>query len=212
MKMVELLKSLDEFLQELDIKKKIFIYATPFIVGLLILVFFILPIQNNEIEELKIEKEKLQNRLKKDRVSKIKAKIQSTQKQIFQLKESIEEDKDSLNYFYARLSNLDIIKFDEEKWLLVLNDILKKSALLNISIDVIKNSDPKIKDLTNQIVAKKYVEIVGSGDYKSILKYIDFIENSRYLAEIKNIKVYKSSSLDKKVEFKINFTIYGVNI
>ncbi len=212
MKMVELLKSLDEFLQELDIKKKIFIYATPFIVGLLILVFFILPIQNSEIEELKIEKEKLQNRLKKDRVSKIKAKIQSTQKQIFQLKESIEEDKDSLNYFYARLSNLDIIKFDEEKWLLVLNDILKKSALLNISIDVIKNSDPKIKDLTNQIVAKKYVEIVGSGDYKSILKYIDFIENSRYLAEIKNIKVYKSSSLDKKVEFKINFTIYGVNI
>ena len=212
MRKIVILSKIEQVLKDLNKKQKIFVYATPFFIALAILFFVILPIQDDQIQELQTKQTQIQTNINKRSLSKIKKKIKQTQQEILELKEIVQENRDSLNYFYARLNNLDIATLDEKKWMSILDSILNKSLALNISIDSIQNSDSKTKTLKSKLVPKKYVEIVGKGSYANILKYINFIENNQYLKEIKNIKIDKVASQNKEVEFKLNFTIYGIDL
>lgn len=201
----------EDFLKKAEKPQKILIYLMPaMIVGGLIFMI-ISPMQVEELEMLESENAKLQSNIKRKAPRTVKRNIQLENKKLLALKEKMEEDRDSLHYLYAKLTNMEVLEFNEHQWTATLDEILKKSLTLDITIKHIKNSDSEQKNIVENIIPKKYVEIIGSGKYSDTLKYLHFIENQQFLVDIKNIKMNRHEE-SQDIDFHINFTIYGVNI
>ncbi len=211
--MKSMLSEFESYLQKVKISQKIFIYLMPIMIVGAVIFMFITPWQDEELEILSSQQDQLHRDINRKQPRSIKRKIKKAQEQLLVLKEDVEKNRDSLNYLYAKLSNLEISDFDEKRWALTLDDILKKSLTLHISIDYIKNSDSKSDIHQSEIVPKKYIEISGKGSYNSTLEYLHFIENTQFIVDVKNIQMEK---IDEEgsgmIQFSINFTIYGVNI
>lgn len=210
--MKKVLTEFESYLQKVKLSQKIFIYMMPIMIVGAIVFMFITPLQDEELEVITSQQDQLHRDIKRKQPRTIKRKIQKAEKELLVLREDVETNKDSLNYLYAKLSNLEISDFDEKKWALTLDDILQKSLSLDIAIDYIKNSDSKMDLAKSEIVPKKYIEIAGKGSYNSTLKYLHFIENTNFIVDIKNIQMEKSEADKEMIHFSINFTIYGVNI
>lgn len=206
-----LFEKFEDYLKKVQRTQKIMIYLMPIIlIGGLLFMYFI-PLQEEELEILESEQSKLHANIKRKQPRVIKKKIKKAEATLLELKEQFEEDRDSLNYLYAKLTNMEVLEFNEQQWTITLDAILKKSLNLNIKIKHIKNSDSQLEQKYQNIVPKKYVEIIGSGTYSDILKYLHFIENRQFLVDVKNIKMQRQES-SKNIDFHFNFTIYGVNI
>ena len=206
-------REFESYLQKVKLSQKIFIYLMPIMIGAAVIFMFVTPVQDENLEIITSQQNQLHRDIERKQPRTIKRKIQKAQKSLLTLKEDVEKNRDSLNYLYAKLSNLEISSFDEKRWARTLDDILKKSLTLDISIDYIKNSDSKTDMHPSEIVPKKHIEISGKGSYRSTLAYLRFIENTQFIVDVKNIHMEK---LDKEnagmIQFSINFTIYGVNI
>ena len=210
--MKKVLTEFESYLQKVKLSQKIFIYLMPIMIVGAVIFMFITPMQDEELEIITSQQEQLHRDIKRKQPRSIKKKIKKAEEALHVLKEDVEKNKDSLNYLYAKLSNLEISDFDEKKWALTLDDILQKSLTLDIAIDYIKNSDSKTGVTQGEIIPKKYIEITGQGTYNSTLEYLNFIENTQFIVDIKNIQMEKIESDNEMIQFSINFTIYGVNI
>ena len=210
--MKKVLTEFESYLQKAKLSQKIFIYLMPIMIVGAVIFMFITPFQDEELEVITSQQEQLHRDIKRKQPRAIKRKTQKAKKELLAIKEDVETNKDSLNYLYAKLSNLEISDFNEKKWALTLDDILQKSLSLDITIDYIKNSDSKMDLAKSEIVPKKYIEISGKGSYNSTLKYLHFIENTQFIVDIKNIQMQKLEAEEEMIQFSINFTIYGVNI
>ncbi len=211
--MKSMLSEFESYLQKVKLSQKIFIYLMPLMLVGALIFMFIMPQQDEDLEVITSQQEQLHRDIKRKQPRSIKRKIKKAEQKLLALREDVEENRDSLNYLYAKLSNLEISDFDEKKWALTLDDILKKSLSLDISIDYIKNSDSKTDIHKSEIVPKKYIEISGRGSYNSTLAYLHFIENTQFIVDIKNIQMEKiNEEGSDMIQFSINFTIYGVNI
>jgi len=210
--MKKILIEFENYMQKAKFSQKVFIYFMPIMIVGAIVFIFITPLQEEELEIITSQQDQLHRDIKRKQPRAIKKKIQKAEKTLYALKEDVETNRDSLNYLYAKLSNLEISDFDEKKWALTLDDILQKSLSLDISIDYIKNRDSETSSTQIDIVPKKYIEITGKGSYNSTLEYLHFIENTQFIVDIKNIKMEKLESDNEMIQFSINFTIYGVNI
>ncbi len=210
--MKKLIQDFENYLQKAKLSQKVFIYLMPIMIVGAVVFMFISPSYDETLETLTAQQEQLHRDIKRKLPRTIKRKIAKNEKKLLSLKEEVDENKDTLNYLYAKLSNLELSDFDEKKWALTLDEILQKSLTLHIDIDYIKNSDSKREVKAGEIIPKKYVEIHGKGSYSSTLSYLNFIENTQFIVDIKDIKMQKLQESPNKIEFSINFTIYGVTL
>lgn len=208
---MKLLEEFEAYLKKVQLTQKIMIFLMPIILIGGIVFMYLTPIQEEELEMLEGENTKLHANIKRKQPRVIKKKIKKSEATLLALKEQVEKDRDSLNYLYAKLTNMEVLEFNEQQWTVTLDEILKKSLKLDIKIKHIKNSDSQQKEKDEKIVPKKYVEIIGSGKYSDTLKYLHFIENRQFLVDVKNIKMKKQED-SENIDFHFNFTIYGVNL
>ncbi|OQX74784.1 MAG: hypothetical protein B6D59_01155 [Campylobacteraceae bacterium 4484_4] len=207
-----MLKKFEEYLKKAPKNQKIMIFAMPALVLGAIVWYLVLPMQEERIDILSQEISQLQNNIKRKSPSMLRKKIKKSQKRLMALKSEYEQNRDDLNYLYARLTNLEISEFDAKKWTITLDAILKESLKLGITLQNIKNNDAKEGKKSENIIAKKYVEISGVGNYDKAVRYLAFIEDSGFLIDVKNIRMERAKEDENRVEFAINFTIYGVNL
>jgi len=208
---MRIFEQFEEYLKKVQLTQKILIYTMPLLLVGGIVFMYLTPIQEEELEILESQTSKLQANIKRKSPRTLRKKIKKSKETLLRLKEETEKDRDSLNFLYAKLTNMEILEFNEQQWTVTLDAILKKSLDLNIKIKHIKNSDSEKESKSDKIVPKKYVEIIGSGKYSDTLKYLHFIENRQFLVDVKNIKIEKQEE-GKNIDFHFNFTIYGVNI
>lgn len=206
-----LISNFEAYLKKVQSSQKILIYLMPILLVSGIVFMYLTPMQTEELEMLESESTKLHANIKRKAPRTLKKKIQKEKETLLTLKEQVAEDRDSLHFLYAKLTNLEVLEFNEQQWTATLDAILKKSLTLDIKIKHIKNSDSEQKNGTDNIIPKKYVEIIGSGTYSDTVKYLHFIENRQFLVDIKNINMQRNQDT-QKIDFHINFTIYGVNI
>ncbi len=205
------LEKFDNYLNKIKPAQRYFIYLLPALLSIAIIYLDILPIQEEELDTLTQRQEQLKRDIKRKSPARLRAKIKKAKKELLALKTEVEENRDDLNYLYAKLTNLEISTFDEQKWAITLDKILKESLRRHITIKHIKNIDSEVKNPNDSVLPKKYVEITGRGNFKETLKYLAFIENTQFLIDIKNIKFQKIPD-ENDIDFTINFTIYGVNL
>jgi hypothetical protein len=208
-----MLEVFENYLKKVDKKEKVIIYLIPIMLICSLIYFIVLPIQEERLEFLDTEIDNIHNIIKLKSPKNLKNKIKKTDEKIALFKAKYSEKKDELLYLYSYLTNLESLEFDARKWTKALDEMLKKSIKLGIDITLIKNSDAgKVKKLQKSIVAKKFVQLQGKAYYSQLLKYIAFLEDSNFLIDIKNIYITKSNNKDPKINFVLNFTIYGVQI
>jgi len=205
------IEKFNQYLNKLPVFQRLFIFLLPAFISAAIIYLDILPMQEEELDQLTQQTEQLHRDIRRKSPAILRRKIKKSKKELLALKTKVETSRDDLNFLYAKLSNLEISEFNEEKWALTLDKILKKSLALNLTLKHIKNNDSEIKNPAKDILPKKYVEITGKGSYKDAIKYLGFIENRQFLIDIKNIKFEKEAT-SNSVSFNINFTIYGVNL
>ncbi len=211
--MSKMIKDFESYLKKVKLSQKVIIYMIPWLLVVGAVSMFITPAQDEKLDELSYKQENLKKSIKKMMPKTLKKKIQSGKKELLNLKDKVAKKSDDLNYLFAKFDNLELSEFNEKRWTDTLDNILNKSLVLNLEIDHIKNSDAKTKKPNQSIIPKKYIEIKGKGSYSDIIKYLDFIENRDFIVDVKEIKIAKPSDNEKrKVEFAINFTIYGVEI
>ena len=208
---MKLLVKFENYLKKVQTTQKIMIFFIPILLIAGLVFMYITPMQMEELDMIDSESAKLHSNIERKKPKTIKSKIKKLEPTLLTLKEESEQNRDSLNFLYAKLSNLEILEFNEQQWTFTLDEILKKSLNLNIKIKHIKNSNSKLQKTNEKIVPKKYVEIIGSGKYSDALKYLHFIENRKFLVDVKNIKMQKQSE-SQDIDFQFNFTIYGVNL
>jgi Tfp pilus assembly protein PilO len=205
------IEKFENYLGKIKPAQRYFIYLLPALLTAAIIYLDILPYQEEELDTLTQQNEQLLRDIKRKSPARLRKKIKKGEKELISLKSEVEERKDDLNYLYAKLTNLEISEFNDAKWAITLDKILKESLKRHIEIAHIKNNDSEVKNPNSSILAKKYVEIEGKGNFKDILKYISFIENTQFLIDIKNIRMEKIPD-ENDISFTVNFTIYGVNL
>lgn len=207
-----LFETFENYLKKSPLKQKALIYSMPLMVAACVAFMVVLPMQQEELDTLENQKQLLQTNIKRKSPRVLTKKLESEKAKLLTLKDEVFEKRDSLHYLKAKLTNLEILGFDEQQWTVTLDDILKESLTLDLKIKHIKNSNSEQKNFTSHIVPNKYVEIIGRGAYANIIKYINFIEERDFLVDVTNINIQKEDSLDANIHFHINFVIYGVTI
>ena len=201
----------ENYLTKIKPAQRYGIYLLPALLTAAIVYLDILPVQEEELDQLTQRQDQLQRDIKRKSPTVLRRKIKKSEAKLLALKTETEEKRDDLNFLYAKLTNLEISEFNEAKWAITLDKILKESLKRNITIAHIKNNDSEVKNPNDAVLPKKYVEIKGSGNFKETLKYLSFIENRQFLIDIKNIRMEKAKE-ESDIDFTINFTIYGVNL
>ena len=205
------IEKFENYLSKIKPLQRYAIYLLPALLAGAIIYLDILPIQEEDLDTLTQRHDQLQRDIKRKSPARLRKKIKNTEKNLLALKTDVEEKRDDLNFLYAKLTNLEISEFNEAKWALTLDKILKESLRHHITLKHIKNSDSKAKNPNESVLPRKYVEISGRGSFKETLKYLSFIENTQFLIDVKNLKMEKTDD-EEAIDFMINFTIYGVNL
>ncbi|HHD83992.1 MAG TPA: hypothetical protein ENK93_03865 [Campylobacteraceae bacterium] len=209
--MMKTIEKFENYLTKIKPAQRYFIYLLPALLTAAIIYLDILPMQEEALDTRTQRHDQLQRDIKRKSPVVLRRKIRKAEKKLLALKTDVEEKRDDLTFLYAKLTNLEISEFNEAKWALTLDKILKESLKHRIALSHIKNSDSEVKRPGDAVLPKKYVEITGKGTFKETLKYLSFIENTQFLIDIKNLKMEKIPE-EEKIKFTINFTIYGVNL
>ena len=145
-----LLEKFEKYLKKVQLTQKIMIFLMPITLIGAVVFMLVTPLQEEEVEMLESESAKLHANIKIQKPRNVKKNIQKSQEKLLTLKEDAEENRDALNFLYAKLTNMEVLEFNEQQWTVTLDEILKKSLNLNIKIKQIKNSNSKEKESISQ--------------------------------------------------------------
>lgn len=124
--------------------------------------------------------------------------------------ENMQKEKENINLLISKLYSLDFIFFSDKRWLDTLDSMLNKSLKYNLKIDSIENDNNTTISKESLIRKKKQVFLIGSGEYKNIVKYIHYIESMPILMRFNEVN-FKADN-NRSVDFDIKFDIYGAGL
>ena len=175
---------IEEYLNSLEKKELIYIFLSIPIVVFIIYYNFIYPNLEKEQKKLtSLQKEKQQS------LGKIVQEIRKVKKSkviLAPTRQKLENLKEDFKYINYNYQSLDILKLDDYKIYNIFTKLLNESNILGLTTSFnIKWDLPKIPPFDNHLE----VIIQGSGDYKNIIKYLQFIDHLKSLIIIKNLKI-----------------------
>jgi seryl-tRNA synthetase len=160
--------------------------------------------QNTLIENIS----SVEAKTEKNSINTLKRQLSSKNKELLKVKEELEFQKEDIDFLMSNIYKIKYISFNDLDWANRLNDILKYSVKNNLKISSLKNSD--IADNSVNIIKdKRSIKISGTGSYRNILAYIQYIENFHTLLEFKNIKM---NLIKDTVAFEFEIKLYGIGL
>jgi len=175
---------IEEYLNSLEKKELIYIFLSIPIVVFIIYYNFVYPNLEKEQKKLtSIQKEKYQSLGKI--VQEIR-KVKNSKAVLAPTRQKLENLKEDFRYINYNYQTLDILKLNDYKIYDILTKLLNKSNILclNTSFDI-KWDAPKLPPFDNHLK----IIIQGDGDYRNIIKYLQFIDHLNNLIVIKNLKI-----------------------
>ncbi len=201
------MKFLDNYLKTADKNQKIMLVVIFFVLVGFLLNQFVSPMLEKQVE-LQESIDTMQLNLSKNRTKRLKRELSKKSAELLKIKESLEAEKDEINYIMSNVYKIRYSFFNDMRWANTLDKILKFSVDRNIKIESLKSNGAK--DESKSIFKlKKNIYISGSGRYSNIVALIQFIENFETLIEFKSIEM----KLGKDgVDFNIELNVYGVGL
>jgi len=190
---------LEEFLQDLDTKNRIFLYLSVVVVAITIYYNLNYNYLSDKIDKNKEEIKKLKKESKID-INVYNKKIVTLKKEHKKLTVLRNEKFKDLKYLNVRL-NLSSLKIDDNKFYSILKNILSETGTLGLSPNfaITQNVD-KFKTYT--------IEINGILPYcgeKSLFTFVKFLESQSVVNNIDKLSFDKNSST-----FYIKYNMWGI--
>jgi len=205
-----MLKKLDNYLNSISKKEKVYLYLMTVLVILFSVFYFIKPntekIKNQEIE------------LKNSYISDINQKrnflkfndefeLQIFEKKIDGIENKISEYKKSSSYVSYSLENLDNIIHNLQTWGKFLSDISIQAEELNITI----------LELTNRLISQKEqfgkvleVELKYQSNFIDTVIFINFLEQNGLIVDINYLSIIENQELNL-IQSDIKVTVWGIS-
>jgi len=200
----------EEQLAEMPKQKLYFIYVS--IVILLVYLSWNLFAQslNSEIESKNNSISMLEKQLQRTNVKSIKKAIKKTNQERLVLAEKLNNIKFQEQSIRTKLESIDFIFFNQMGIAKILNDILKRSLIYNIDIDVINYENVNNLYMDN-IFEKERIKISGSASYKDIMKLVQYIDSLKALLHIRALEVYVDEQ-GNDTKFDLDISHYGAEL
>jgi len=201
------MKSFENYLKTADIKQKMMIFISFFIVVGFLLNYFVSPMLERQ-RELQNSVDRLQLDLSRNLAGKLKRQLSRKTNELLKVKDELESQKSDTNYLISSIYGIPYASFSDMRWANTLDDILRFSVQKNLKIKSLKSID--IIDTSKTIIKKKKdINIVGIGRYANILDGLQYIENFDTLLRFNKITI---KLVNKNVEFEFDLSAYGVGL
>lgn len=126
---------------------------------------------------------------------------------ILNRKKSIINTNDKIKFIDSNLNKLSDMLFNQKSWSIFLNSITHKAEVHNVDLSYIDN---KYADNNGSFGHVLEIAVGATGDYKSIIKFMNEIEQNVLVTDIFETQLaLDDNSSDIKAEIKIS--VWGVN-
>ena len=122
-------------------------------------------------------------------------------------KKKIEKTKQKIVFLDKNLNKLSDMLFNQKNWSIFLNSITDRAAVQDVDIQYIAN---KYVDNNGSFGHVLEVGIGCQGDYKSIVKFMNELEQNVLVTDIYNTKMHMDEN-SSKVIADINISVWGIN-
>jgi len=122
-------------------------------------------------------------------------------------KEQIEKIKKRIVFIDSNLNKLSDMLFNQKNWSIFLNSITNKAEMQNVDLSYIRN---KYVDNNGSFGHVLEVGVGCKGDYKSIVKFMNELEQSILVTDIYGTQLYMDEN-SSKVVADINISVWGIN-
>lgn len=204
------MKSFITYMNGLNKKQKIMIYLSVVFVGIMLLNQF-LPAQLEQKEELQNNISTMRLEILKNATKKLKRELSQVKELKLEKEAKIDVIKERVNFLMSNLYKVKFAFFAQEELARSLDFILKESIKEKLELNFIKNTQENVPDQSELVVYKKSMLIDGVGEYKNILRFINFVENLDLLMSVQEIKLTEDSEKNG-VHFSISLYLYGVGL
>jgi len=205
-------EQLEEFEEQLDAMSKqklYFIYVS--LAGLLIYMGWNLfgDSFTSSIEAKETKISSLEKKLQHNNIRSIEKAIKRTKKEKLILTSTLDDLKSQEMFIATKLESVNFIFFNQKSTAKILDDILKKSLTYNIDIQEISHQDMN-KLYKASIYEKENISVTGSGSFKHIINFMQYIDSIKSLLKINTFKIYMD--INSSINFDLNISHYGAEL
>jgi hypothetical protein len=122
-------------------------------------------------------------------------------------KTQIEKQKKKIKFIDTNLNKLSDMLFNQKNWSIFLNSITDKAEVQNVDLNYISN---KYVDNNGSFGHVLEVGVGCSGDYKSIVKFMNELEQNVLVTDIYGTKMRMDQN-SSKIVADINISVWGIN-
>ena len=126
---------------------------------------------------------------------------------IIRKQKQVEKINKKITFIDSNLNKLSDMLFNQQNWSIFLNSITDKAALQNVNLEYISN---KYVDNNGSFGHVLEVGIGCKGDYKSIVKFMNEMEQNVLVTDIYGTKMHMDVNTSKVVA-DINISVWGIN-
>ena len=126
---------------------------------------------------------------------------------IMRKQKQVEKINKKITFIDSNLNKLSDMLFNQQNWSIFLNSITDKAALQNVNLEYISN---KYVDNNGSFGHVLEVGIGCKGDYKSIVKFMNEMEQNVLVTDIYGTKMHMDENTSKVVA-DINISVWGIN-
>lgn len=201
------MKQFEKYLKTVDIKQKMMIFISFFIVVGFLLNQFVTPMLEHQTK-LQDNVDRLQLEISRNLTSKLKKQLSNKTKELLKAKEEFEVQKEEINFVMSNIYHIKYASFNDIRWANTLDDMLRYSVQKNLKVKSLKSIDV-VDDSKNIVKKRKNINITGIGKYANILEFMQYIENFDTLLEFNKVDI---KLVNEGVEFSFELSAYGVRL
>jgi len=198
----------ESYLHKAEKRQKWMIYASVLLVIGLLIHNVSTPLVEEE-ELLHSEIETLNTSIATNKINNVKKEIALKSKVMIQINEEVERQKEKITALMSSLYSIKYAFFNEKEFANALDEILKTSINEGLLIEHIKNKPLKLDETSQLLKHKKRIEIIGEGDYKKIVEFINHIEHLNVLLKVNAITLVSGKV---NIKFTLVIDVYGIGL
>jgi len=122
-------------------------------------------------------------------------------------KTRIQKQKEKITFIDSNLNKLSDMLFNQKNWSIFLNSITDKAEIQNVDLNYISN---KYVDNNGSFGHVLEVGVGCRGDYKSIVKFMNELEQNVLVTDIYGTKMSMDAN-SSKIVADINISVWGIN-
>ena len=206
---------IEDYLQNIDLalkdkpqKEKYMIYILIFSVLFAISYLFFWDPSLQSFEQKLSQTKKVESAIAKDKAflnTKPELQISNIEKQIKDIQLQLTKYKDYNNYIKSKIEEISFLLYDERVWGEYLNSISKKAKRFNIKVRHLSNKYNLASQDFGHVLD---IDLIVSGNYKNMLKFINSLEESELVVNIHSLDIKAKDYLEANLKISIWGIIY----